>query len=107
MSESHFKNLVNVKVKEYLNKYDFTKISQLLDKIYAGKLFTYEETQDSTTQFLKIIGIINPPIIMNRSVKIKSYLIPLTDSGHKICILSHGNPELYKYNFGLRLKNFN
>ena len=39
-------------------------------------------------------------------VKVKEYLVPLTLTGYKLYICSDGDPELYKYNFGLLLKNF-
>lgn len=105
MSESHFKNRVDVKVKEYFKSIDFIKFAKILDDSGSGKPSDIN-LNDPIYSLLRWFDIIKAPTLVRPTVKNKEYLVPLTLTGYKLYICSDGDPELYKYNFGLLLKNF-
>lgn len=105
MSESNFKNRVDVKVKEYLNSIDFIKLAKVLDDSGSGNPPSIN-LRDPIYFLLRRFDIIKAPIAERPTAQIKEYLVPLTLLGYKLYNCSKGDPELYKYNFGLLLKNF-
>lgn len=104
MPESHFKNRVDVKVKEHLKVIDFIKFAKILDDSGSGK--PLYNINDPIYSLLRLFDIIEDPILVHPTLQPKEYLVPLTLTGCKLYICSSGDPELYKYNFGLLLKNF-
>lgn len=96
--------LVNENITTILNTLDFTKVAQLLDGIYSSAQISATSRNDPLIDQLWIDGIIERPTSTRDADHKMIFLVKLTKPGRKICDLSNGCPELYKYNYGLFLR---